>query len=351
MRKLYSAILLVLVCMTTTSFGQTVVNQGFENGGSMPTGWNATIVSGSYNWAICTSMPQNGFRAPRTGTYQVFFNCWNASSGSQSILVTPVIDYTGRASAATSVTAWFYRENGSCAGVNDYVQVYVNTSPNLSGSPTSMGIVPRWYTNAPSGGVTGSNGVAGWQQYTFTVPTTYNGATNYIIFRAQSAFGTCIGMDDVSYTTYPCTSPVAGSVAGNSPMCGVGANMTLTNPTGTAGGTWSSSNTSVATIGSTTGIVTSVAPGTTTITYSVTACSITVSATATVTVNATPSAITGTASMCSGVCNTLSSSPSGGTWSSSATSIATVGSSTGSVCGVTGGTATIMYRRQENYMS
>ncbi len=140
-----------------------------------------------------------------------------------------------------------------------------------------------------------------------------------------------------------CSAPTGGSIASNTPMCGTGANMTLTNPTGTAGGTWSSSNTSVATIGSTSGIVTSVAPGTTVITYSVSACSSSASATATVTVNATPAAITGTASMCSGVCNTLSSSPSGGTWSSSNTSIATVGSSTGSVCGVTGGTATITY--------
>ncbi len=344
MKKLYSSILLALVCMSTACFGQTVVNQGFENGGSMPSGWAATIISGSYNWAICTTMPYQGLRAPHGGSYQVFFDCWNGTTGSQAMLVTPLIDYTGRASAATSVTAWFYRENGLCSGVNDYVQVYVNTAPNLTGSPTSMGIVPRWYTNAPSGGVTGSNGVAGWQQYTFTVPTTYNGATNYIIFRAQSAYGTCMGMDDVQYTTYPCTAPTGGSIAGNTPMCVSGSTITLTNPTGTAGGTWTSSNTSVATVGASSGVVTPGAtPGTATITYSVTACSTSASATATVTVNAVAGAITGTADMCNGTGTTLSASPSGGTWSSSSTGVATVNSTSGAVSSVAPGTSTITY--------
>ena len=56
---------------------------------------------------------------------------------------------------------------------------------------------------------------------------------------------------------------------------------------GVSGGTWSSSSTSIATVGAT-GIVTGVATGTVTITYSVTACGGTDYTTTTVTVTAAP---------------------------------------------------------------
>ncbi len=133
---------------------------------------------------------------------------------------------------------------------------------------------------------------------------------------------------------------VAGSITGATTVC-TGATTTLSNTT--VGGTWSSSNTSVATVGST-GVVTGVAGGTATISYSVTnACGSGV-ATKVITVNASPSAgtITGASAVCAGSTITLSNTTTGGTWSSSNTAIATVGS-TGVVTGVAGGTVTISY--------
>jgi uncharacterized protein YjdB len=113
----------------------------------------------------------------------------------------------------------------------------------------------------------------------------------------------------------------------------------------TAGGTWSSSNISIATVNSTSGVVTGVALGTANITYAGTAGpaftgNIVV---VTVTVMALPSAITGANNVCTGASTPLSSATSGGTWSSSNVGIASIGSASGVMAGVTAGTATISY--------
>jgi uncharacterized protein YjdB len=107
-----------------------------------------------------------------------------------------------------------------------------------------------------------------------------------------------------------------------------------------SGGTWSSANTAVATIG-TTGIVSGVLAGTSTITYAVGGgCT---PATAVVTVNPLPATITGPSTACVGAVSNLSDITALGTWASSNTTLATVGSGTGAVTGVAIGTLTISY--------
>lgn len=132
-------------------------------------------------------------------------------------------------------------------------------------------------------------------------------------------------------TVNPNPDPISGTAA----VCPGG---TTTLSDATAGGSWISSNTSVATV-SASGVVTGVASGTSVITYmiSATGCF----SILTVTVNSVP-AITGTTSMCVGGSTTLSHSIPGGAWSSSTPSVATV-SSTGVVNGITAGTSTISY--------
>src|ERR1043165_3079311 len=104
----------------------------------------------------------------------------------------------------------------------------------------------------------------------------------------------------------------------------------------TSGGTWSSSNTSVATIG-TNGVVTGVVPGVVTITYTVGGAYVTKA----MTVEAIQP-ITGASSVLEGNTTTLADATPGGTWSSSSTSTATVGTN-GVVTGVTPGVVTITY--------
>jgi hypothetical protein len=129
----------------------------------------------------------------------------------------------------------------------------------------------------------------------------------------------------------------APPITGTFTVC-VGASSTLANAT--AGGSWTSGTTGVATIGSMTGIMTGVAGGTSTITY------VSTSGTSTqvVTVVATPTAaIAGAASVCVAHNITLTGTPAGGTWTSVFPAKATV-SAAGVVTGVATGVDTIKYQ-------
>ena len=127
------------------------------------------------------------------------------------------------------------------------------------------------------------------------------------------------------------------SISGPSQMC-VGEVSGLYSMIG-GSATWSSSDISVATIGSGDGTITGVAPGTATITYAYYGCYLT----RVQTVNAMPAAISGVSSMCAGQSTTFTTTPAGGTWTSSNTSVATVNSSTGLVTALIGGSAVISY--------
>jgi uncharacterized protein YjdB len=117
---------------------------------------------------------------------------------------------------------------------------------------------------------------------------------------------------------------------------------TITLSDTTAGGTWSSSDNTLATVGTSSGIVTGVAAGIAVITFTapVTGCGSVIF----VTVNPLPSAIVGSTPVCPGATITLgNATPGGGTWVSSAPSIATINPATGVVTGVTNGTAAITF--------
>jgi hypothetical protein len=146
----------------------------------------------------------------------------------------------------------------------------------------------------------------------------------------------CVGMADTT-TIHVTINAAPVAITGVSAIC---AGFTGTLADLTSGGTWSSSNVTLATIGTGSGTLTGVVAGTDTISYTLgTGCG----ATAIVTVNAAPTAIMGTASVCTGQTTVLSDAITGGTWSSSSTGIATVGSSTGIVTGESPGIATVAY--------
>jgi uncharacterized protein YjdB len=154
--------------------------------------------------------------------------------------------------------------------------------------------------------------------------------------------GVAVGSADITYrvgsgcfTVATVTvNPNPASISGTLKTC-FGETTSLSNAD--AGGTWVSSNTGVAIIG-TSGVVTGMAAGTTNITYTLSGCR----KTAIVTVNAAPSAITGYPTACVGTMTVFSNTASG-TWASSDVSKATVTSSPGNVTGVAPGTANITF--------
>ena len=130
---------------------------------------------------------------------------------------------------------------------------------------------------------------------------------------------------------------VPAAITGLSHLC-VGQSTGLSDAS--AGGTWSSSATGVATVGVTDGVVTGVTAGTAMISYSLgTGCTAAMS----FTVVPVPSVIIGDSVICVGNTATLSDLTLGGIWTSGNTSIATIDSSSGFVTGRSSGTVLISY--------
>jgi uncharacterized protein YjdB len=147
--------------------------------------------------------------------------------------------------------------------------------------------------------------------------------------------GVSIGTAVVTYalpsgcarTTIVSVNAVPSSITGAGVVC---ASVTLTLAGDVAGGIWTSSNASIAAVGSVNGVVAGVASGTAVVTYTGgLACKVV----AVITVNSSP-AITGTTKACAGSTTTLANTLTGGAWSSSNTSVAGIGSDNGIVAGV-----------------
>ncbi|MBL7691047.1 MAG: Ig-like domain-containing protein, partial [Flavipsychrobacter sp.] len=193
-----------------------------------------------------------------------------------------------------------------------------STAPPLTAS--GIGTIYWWTT--PTGGV-GST--------TAPTPSTATvGTTTWYV--SQVVAGCPSTRIPVNVTIFSLSTPITGSNF----VC-TGFTTTLANAT--TGGVWTSSNPTIATVGTSSGIVTGMSPGTATISYSVLGCL----ALTTVTVTTTPAAITGLSTVCIGTTITLGNSVPGGSWSCACPTIASIGSSTGVVTGIAVGTCVMTY--------
>ncbi len=189
-----------------------------------------------------------------------------------------------------------------------------------------------------SGSTTLSSSVSGgtWASGSPSIATVSGGVVSGV------APGTAV----ISYTLSGCTTTrivtVYAAPAAINPTTPVticqGATTTFTDATPL--GTWSSSNTAVATVTSG-GLVSGAGGGTATITYTLTSTGC--YSTKAITVNPIPGPIAGPTQVCPLGNITLTNASPGGTWSSSAVGTATVNATTGIVTGVAPGTVTISY--------
>ncbi len=275
--------------------------------GSMAIGGTLHVCAGSYTYLTDST----------SGGYWSSSNPAIATVGSTSGLVSGIsagvctITYTVGTSTST-------------------VSFTVNPSPAAIGGPGSVGVGSSiTETDATSGGTWSSSSLSVATVGTSTGLVT-GVASGYVYISYTLPAGCSVSKID--------TVTGSGSLAigGTLHVC-VGSYTYLTDST--SGGTWSSSNTAIATVVATTGLVTGISAGTCTITYT----HGTSTATVSFTVYATPSAISGAATVSAGSIIALTDLTAGGTWSSSNPSIASVGISTGEVTGVSAGTVTITY--------
>ena len=232
--------------------------------------------------------------------------------------------------------------NGSCSDTSSAVTVTTTAGPGATITPassttfctggnvvlnanTGVGLTYQWQ-------VGGSN-IVGATSSAYTA--TAGGSYDVIVSQ-----GVCTVTSSPTVVTVN-TSPTVTPIGGTATVC-TGLNATLTD--GTAGGTWSSGSTGVATIGATTGQITGVTAGTATITYTFTNTCGSIATNTVVTVNASTAIapINGTLALCSTGTTSLSDATASGAWSSSNTGVATINSS-GAVTGVGAGTTLISY--------
>lgn len=217
--------------------------------------------------------------------------------------------------------------------------------------PTGCYVTRTLTVNAAPAPVTGSASICAGTTTTLAIAATGGGWTssNAAVVTVNATTGVIGGMIAgtaiISYipsagcasTQVVTVHAMPGAISGTNVICN-GTSSVLTNTL--AGGSWSSSNTSVATV-TASGVMNGVTPGTTVISYTTSGgCTATKNAT----INIMPDDISGVPSVCVGYTTILTSAPSGGTWTSSNTTIATVPSGVGMIGGVAAGTANITYR-------
>ena len=258
---------------------------------------------------------------------------WSASNSSGTITAAGV--FSGVSAGSDTV---IYTVTNSCGPASTSYPITVYPAP-VAGTISGASVVCAGASTTLSS--TGTGGV--WSSASPLVAT---------VTSAGSVFGTTAGTSIISYTvTTGCGSvaatfafnvnaPSAGSISGTSYVC-PGATTALSSTV--AGGTWSSSSTSVATI-SASGLVTGVATGSTFISYTVTGSCGTAYTSVDFSVLSLPSiaSIGGSTTICTSSSSALTDATAGGTWSSATTSVATI-SSSGVVFGVSSGTAIITY--------
>ena len=281
----------------------------------------------------------------QTGTYTSNGNNGGTWSSTNTTVATVNVTTGLVTVAAAGTTNITYTVSGCNGPASSFKTLTVNPNVNagtISGSsPLCIGQTGTYASNGNSDGT--------WSSTNTTVATV-NVATGLVTAAAA-------GTTNITYTVSGCNGPAssfktltvnpdvtAGTVSGSSPLC-IGQTGTYTS-NGNSGGTWSSTNTTVATVNVTTGLVTAAAAGTTNITYTVSGCNGPASSFKTLTVNPNVNAgtINGSSSLCSGLAETYTSTgDGGGTWTSSNTGVATVDLTTGLVTTVSTGTTILTY--------
>ncbi|SDC77150.1 fibronectin type III domain-containing protein [Williamwhitmania taraxaci] len=183
--------LLAFMLFAVSGRGQTYLQESFDDATFPPTGWTQTQLNLTGLWAQVTS-GTSPTCANHSGAGMLKYNCYSYSNGTAAVIITPNIDLS--ASSNVSVEFWMYRDAAYATNV-DNVEVLINTTANVTGA-TSLGVINRPKASTPI-----ETGADGWYKYSFTIPASFNTATNYLFFKATAKYGNNIFVDDIKVFT------------------------------------------------------------------------------------------------------------------------------------------------------
>jgi hypothetical protein len=283
---------------------------------------SSTAISGQpMNQTICSTSGTASFSITTTGTTPTYQ--WQVSTNNGSTW-TDISNETTTSLSLSGLTVSNNNDLYRCSLNNGSIYsnsalLTVNTASVAGTVSADQGICSN--ASATNITLTGNTGTIQWQVSSdnssfaditnaTTSPLTASqigslSATRY--YRAAVTNGVCSAANSAAVTITVTTTPNAGTLSGTQAIC-VGATTSFSS-NGDAGGAWTSSNASNASINSS-GTVIGVAAGSATMTYTITGtggCS-TVTAARTVTVNPLPSSLSitpSTASICSGSIQSL----------------------------------------------
>ena len=283
---------------------------------------NVTVAAITGTSSVCVGLSTTLNHLIAAGT-------WSSSNVAVATINAATGVLTGVAPGTSTIT---YNVGG---GAYNTVTAVVNALPAaITGSATVCSESSALYAGTVGGSAT-------WSSSNVTVAT--------INTTSGMATGVSTGTTTLTYkiaasgcfTTRQITvNPAPAAITGPSIAC-VGTTVTLASAT--AGGTWASNPTTVATVGSTTGVVAATSAGGVTVSYTLAnGCR----KTKVMTVYAAPAAISGPAVLSPGFSSAFSCASTGGTWSVSNAAIAAITSaaaSSASISGVSSGSAAIFY--------
>lgn len=207
----FSNLLIIFFAISGTTFGQAELKtEDLETNAFPPTGWAGV---GNINlWSRRTGAQTNPTCSPNGGSGLMRFAARSAfGAGTQQTISSPLMDLTARAGGNSYFSFYIYRD--TIFNQADSLTIYINTSRSLTGAKR-LGVVARYAKLNLPDIVT-----EGWQKYSFAIPASYTGATNYILIqgtaRSSGNNGGNVFLDDFEWQHFPtyCSgTPNSGSI-------------------------------------------------------------------------------------------------------------------------------------------
>jgi len=192
MKKTLLSFIVVITTVVLSNAQTVLLNEGFEENGTMPSGWLGTGTysnSGGPTWQESPSGHGGlSYCSAHTGNY--FGTLWDGGFNyCTTDLITPSMNFSGY----TSVTLNFYYIASNFFGYQDSLAIFYKTSSSGSLIPLH---IPNYVmqTNSAS---------PQWTSTTFTISS--GSATTYIVFRGIYNTDDGINLDDIKITGYGTT--------------------------------------------------------------------------------------------------------------------------------------------------